>query len=154
MNKKNVLRVFGIIAIAVLIVFSMAACATTGGVTEPPTLTEFGTITPYNEKDESQSELPRSSFKTNEYFGVQLAGENPGKNITTFLITFKKDGSTVKPGGNQDTEIKAATKDVKFGWSFDSWSFDTAGDYTVEVYAIDAKGNHSNTLTASFTVTP
>jgi hypothetical protein len=128
MNKKILL-----VMLAVALVFGMTACKKPESTV--PVLTDFTLMTRANARDE---------------IGWGIKGNNPGKNIKEYRFTVKQ-GATVT---FEFTRADSITGDpFTFFAGYMPASTFTAGDYTVEIYAVDTEGNESNTLTVSFTIT-
>jgi hypothetical protein len=146
LKLKAIRKIAGIIVLVTVIGFSMAACSDDNGT--PPTLHSINIGT----WDSSTNQLtPKTTFSSNEIkdFRLRFQGDDPNKDIKKVIFTFKK-GSTVDRSIDWDYSSHSSypfTSVHGFG-SYPS----SAGDYTVEVQAIDSKGNKSNILSASFTV--
>jgi len=136
----------GIVALLAAIGLSMAACG--DGSSDPaPTLTGFITMTEANAI--AQQWVPKTSFQAAENIGVGIRGSNPSsQNVERFVITAKKNGVVT------DTFTYSGLS-IASGYDFSQFisplNLDP-GNYTLEVYAADSKGNKSNVLTTSVSV--
>jgi hypothetical protein len=143
MNKKLNLLVMlvGLLALS----FISISCLTTGSGNSgtAPGLTDF--ITLNHENGVNQQWIPETSFKADD--GINVAGKGydlEGGPQRLILSAKRQDGSDV---GKWELKIKG--KEYNQFWG--SFNF-SPGDYTFEVYVVDAKGNQSNTLSTMFTV--
>ena len=146
------LKIFSVLSVCLMLTlmtlgFVLMACATTGSgePVPPPVLTSFITVTQNN--GITQQWVPETSFPETEGINVGIRGDNPGKtNIRQFVFTIKSDGVEV----NKFT-TNVSISNLQFTQYIGSFRF-SPGDYVVEVYAVDRRGNQSNTLSTAFSV--
>lgn len=142
------MKKFGLILVAVLLGLVLIGCATTSETSDvPPALTEFVTIM----RDDAIAGRwnPATTFPNNHGINIGVRGDNPNKNISKFVITLKQNGTVITT-----REVEIAITANSFTQFIGSFPISTAGDYTGEVYAVDRRGNQSNTRTTTFTVNP
>jgi hypothetical protein len=143
MNKKLNLLVMLVSLLVLSLVF--IGCLTTGSGNPgtAPGLTDF--ITLNEENSVNQQWIPQTSFAANEGIQVAVRGYDLEGGPQRLVLSAKRqDGSDAGKW-----ELKISGKEFRQFWG----AFDfSPGDYTFEIYAVDAKGNQSNTLSAAFTV--
>jgi hypothetical protein len=139
-----------ILAFVVLLVFGFMACDNGNGSSNngtAPNLTEFITM----DGNVTSGWTEKTTFSTTGKLGVGIKGTDPEQDMTKYFLTFKKN----------ETQVLTAERNAPTGYNngnfthlLGSWSQTNAqqGQYSVEIYAIDSKGNKSNTLTANFSV--
>lgn len=121
-----------------------------GAFIKHPSLTEFITLT-YADSV-AQRWNPTTTFSVNDRLNIAVKGNNPGRNTAKFVITFK-DGNTVYYIDDSVEYPAVLNTSNSYTYFIGSWPLETIpGNYTVEIYVIDANGFQSNTMTASFEV--
>jgi hypothetical protein len=139
-------RLLCAIALLAVIGFSMAACS--GDSTVAPTLTDL-IMTEYK-AGVPPTWTPKSSFSINEQFCFYIKGTAGDLDVPKFVFTIK--GGTepwVKELTFSNPRPAGANLQSSFSGNF---SYPKAGNYTLEAYVEDAKGNKSNTLTFAFEI--
>ena len=90
----------------------------------------------------------KTKFGVSEPIYLKIEGTDPDKDIIKFMITTQKGNTLV---GNYERNVNLI--DSPFSYYNGSWAFSPAGnDWTINVYAIDAKNNKSNTLSISIII--
>ena len=143
---KNMLKLFWIIALAVVISLSMTAC---GGDDDDPTLSELITLS--QQDSEENHWVPKTTFSLKDQLNIAIRGTSPDKTISRALINFKKSGTVLFT----DSRLNNHTlNDSSFTYYIGYWEASEGGlgNYTVDVYFEDGRGKRSNTMTASFEV--
>jgi hypothetical protein len=139
-----------VLVLGVLLVFGFVSCETDApaNLGTPPLLTDFITLT--HEDGVAKNWNPASSFPKGHGINVGIKGSDPDKDIQKFVLTFYEGETKL-----QDVERTHSVNGSPFTQYIGSFPRNIAGtDYSVEVYAVDAKGNKSNTLkSAAFSVT-
>jgi hypothetical protein len=142
---KRTFKVLGIIALLAVIGFSMAACG--GDSTVAPTLTNL--ITVEFKAGVPPTSTPKSSFSINEQFYLYAKVTVGDLDVTKFVFTIK--GGT-EPWVTESTPSTPYPAGSTYGMLAITASLQKAGNYTLEAYAVDAKGNKSNALTFAFEI--
>ena len=112
-----------------------------------PNLTDFITLIIADYKNPQWT--PKTTFTTSDQIDVGIKGTDSDLNITKLVFTLKKADGTLVDTRNVPYSIKD-NPFVLFGMGGPVTL--PKGNYTAEVYAVDAKNNKSNTLSKSFTV--
>jgi hypothetical protein len=145
---KRTLRIAGIIALLAIIGFSMAACG--GDSTVAPTLTNL--IMHEYKAGVPPTSTPKSSFSINERFWVHVIGTAGDLDVKKLVFTIKGGTQPWVREWNITTNPPSAGSAISSYYSSGDYSYPTAGSYTLEAYAVDSKGNKSNTLTFAFEI--
>jgi hypothetical protein len=142
--KTRTFFLFGMAAMLLSLGLILAGCATTGSGNPgtAPGLTDFITLS--EENSVNQQWTPQTSFGVNDGINVAIKGYDLEGDLRKLVLSAKRDGSDAGKW-----ELKISRKEFTQFWG--SFQF-SAGEYTFEVYAVDAKGNQSNTLTTAFSV--
>jgi hypothetical protein len=144
-SMKRTFKVLGIIALLAIIGFSMAACS--GDSTVAPTLTSL--IMVEYKAGVPPTETPKSSFSINEQFFLYAKVTAGDLDVTKFVFTIKGGTEPWVKESTLSTPYPAGS--ANFGFATGA-SLQKAGSYTLEAYAVDSKGNKSNTLTFAFEI--
>jgi hypothetical protein len=128
-----------------LLAVVLAGCATLQNPGTAPELTDFAVMLQPDVNNPVWA--PQNEFTTFDEIQTGVNGADPDKDIRRFVFTVKRNDGTVFLEKEFTLKIGAAS----FTHYFGHW-IAPAGAYTVEVYAVDRKGNKSNTLKADFTV--
>jgi hypothetical protein len=136
----------GIVRIVLAMALVLAGCATTGSADSGsvPVVSEFITLT--EENGIRNLWIPQTSFGANEGMGVATKLYDHEGDIRQFVITFKKNGTALV-----FWQFNNQAQKQNYTQYFTTAKF-AAGAYTAEMYAVDKKGNISNTMTVAFTV--
>jgi hypothetical protein len=142
MNKR--LNLLVMLACLLALSFVLFSCLTTGSsnLGTPPVLTDFITLT--RDNGVNKQWIQNNSFETNARINVGVKGYDLESNVRKLVLSAKRGGSDAGKW-----ELKISGKGFTQYWG--SFRF-SSGDYTFEIYAVDAKGNQSNTLSTAFTV--
>ena len=109
---------------------------------EPPVLHYFTLVEKW---------LPETMFPIGYPISVDISGTTFTNDVPKYIITLKSGGTVVDSiVGTLDNPI--AKGQESFDQLISIYSINTVGDFTVEVYFENSKGNKSNTLTTAFTV--
>lgn len=140
MNKKFLIG----LVLVVLSGFIMLGCdnGTTGDSKKGLRLTSF--ITLNEENSEAGKWIPKNSFGVNESFEVAVKGSAPEGTVIKLILSAKRSGSVIAELEN----LNVSGEFTQFWGTFNL----PAGNDTLEIYAVDAQGNQSNTLSTPITV--
>ncbi|MDR2758681.1 MAG: hypothetical protein LBB78_04820 [Spirochaetaceae bacterium] len=140
MNKKFLIG----LVLVVLSGFIMLGCdnGTTGDSKKGLRLTSF--ITLNEENSEAGKWIPKNSFGVNEIFEVAVKGSAPEGTVIKLILSAKRSGSVIAELEN----LNVSGEFTQFWGAFNL----PAGNDTLEIYAVDAQGNQSNTLSTPITV--
>ena len=151
---KNRKKITGIIITALLVMFNMAGCNDTISDISTAKLTELVVMQSINNETLKEEWAPETSIPSDSPMQIGVRGTTQGDNITTFVIIVKG------PSGNEilKDQRNITVNANSFEYVIGIWSITNLSNVnitaSVEVHAIDDKGNLSNKLTRSFTVTP
>jgi hypothetical protein len=137
-----------VLALGILLVFGFVSCATSStNISTAPLLTDFITVT--HEDGVAHNWNSITSFPKGHGVNVGIKGSDADKDIEKFVFTFYSDG--IK---GSSLEKNVSINGENFTQFLGSFITNTPGtNFAVEVYAVDAKGNQSNSLTANFAIT-
>jgi hypothetical protein len=110
-----------------------------------PNLTDFITLATDDAKNGRW--VPKTTFLTTDHIEAAVKGTDSDLNVTKFVFTLKKDDGTIVGSTDKAGPAKVNPFVAWMGY----WTL-PKGNYTIEVYAVDAKNNKSNTLSKSITV--
>jgi len=144
---KRTIFVSGLLACLLTLSLIFVSCNSDTKDDTVPNLTDFITLTVDDAKIGRWN--PKTTFLTTDRIDVAVKGTDSDLNITKLVFTLKKADGTLVDTRNVPYSIKD-NPFVLFGMGGPVTL--PKGNYTAEVYAVDAKNNKSNTLSKSFTV--
>jgi hypothetical protein len=110
-----------------------------------PNLTDFITLATADAKNGQWK--PKTTFSTSDTIEWGIKGTDSDLNITKLVFSVKKDDGTVVAYRESPFSINTSPF-TRYGGYYTL----PKGNYTIEVYAEDAKNNKSNKLSKSITV--
>lgn len=138
---KNTFNLFAIIALVAVIGFSFFACSSTPS--NPGSTPELVGLYLSLYPDVG----PRTEFTATDGLCYYIAGRDQDKDVKKAVALCKNDSGIVVLNRTTDIRINS----ISFNYSIGTYKL-AIGNYTLEVYVIDSKGNISNTLSTDFKV--
>ena len=140
------------ITLVVALVLGLAFVSCDNGLTGTtetiPKVTEF--FSTLGDNIGNPNITPVTSFTSRQKVGFNVKVSSPYQDLAMVILTIRRGSTLVDVFGAESNLKKGGTSTMRFSSS--DWVF-SPGSYTAEVYAEDVRGNKSDTLTRSFTVT-
>jgi hypothetical protein len=143
---KNMVKLVGIITVVAIIGLSMTAC---GDDSDNPELTNFIIVT--SEDGVAGRWNPITSFSSNQAIGFGFRGNSPDLTVERVVINARSSEAVVF---SHTRELNRSLFASSFEQFVGSWTFTQApiGNYTAEIYFVDARGRRSNSRTVAFEI--
>jgi len=120
-----------------------------GGDTKDDTVPHLSEICLVADNTISPEWNPKTTLAISDAIQIGIKGTDSDKDIVKFVYTVRKDtGSTGYP---EERAVSIMSSPFTFWVKIGSWSRGK-GNYTLEIYAVDAKKQQSNTMSINFTI--